>query len=579
MALVSVILLIVLMAALIAAYFGVAAFESAATRSSLNASRGFYAAEAGANIRADDLRRIFVGYNRPMGASPTIGGGTPPCEGSNLGSGDFDCRAYEFAGRTVQTYEVESPGNPTSIVIPRGELYQNLNAQEYRYVGHSIAEGRSGRPEALLEVHLNSRLVPMFQFAAFYNKDLEILPGPDMTLAGPVHTNGNLYLGAASTLSILGQVTAAGDIYRGRKDDNTCQTGPVSVIDPSALRNTPACTNPRHRVTDPEMAPFNGMLDSGVDVITVPPPEILDPTPGQIYFDKADLRLMLDLTQVPPVVQVRDPNGAVNAARTAALQGCGSASYSNSLFNNREGVWIQMLDVDARDLLDCIHQQAILGPGKDVDDSSEGGLVLYLGVDGPNAAGQNNYGVRVRNAAELDAPDATAPNVKGLTVVTSQAVYVQGSFNSVNKKPAAFLADSLNILSNNWNDANSNQNLDNRIPTATTVNAAFLAGTDTTGNIEGSGGEGIGQYNGGLENYPRFHEKWTGVTFTYRGSFISLGVPRHVDGAWVGTAPQYVPPNRDWGFDTDFNQADKLPPLSPRFVYLRQELFTRQFDR
>jgi hypothetical protein len=44
-------------------------------------------------------------------------------------------------------------------------------------------------------------------------------------------------------------------------------------------------------------------------------------------------------------------------------------------------------------------------------------------------------------------------------------------------------------------------------------------------------------------------------------------------------SPQYEAPIRNWGFETDFNQADKLPPLSPRFVYLRQELFTRQFAR
>ena len=30
--------------------------------------------------------------------------------------------------------------------------------------------------------------------------------------------------------------------------------------------------------------------------------------------------------------------------------------------------------------------------------------------------------------------------------------------------------------------------------------------------------------------------------------------------------------------DTDFNDAANLPPLSPRFVYLRQTLFQREFE-
>jgi hypothetical protein len=87
-----------------------------------------------------------------------------------------------------------------------------------------------------------------------------------------------------------------------------------------------------------------------------------------------------------------------------------------------------------------------------------------------------------------------------------------------------------------------------------------------------------GAYNGGLENYPRFHENWSGRTFTYRGSFVSLGTPRHVDGAWVYGNPQYTAPNRDWDYDTDFNNAANLPPLTPRFVYLRQELFVRRYE-
>jgi hypothetical protein len=51
-----------------------------------------------------------------------------------------------------------------------------------------------------------------------------------------------------------------------------------------------------------------------------------------------------------------------------------------------------------------------------------------------------------------------------------------------------------------------------------------------------------------------------------------------VNGAWHYGSPQYTAPNRDWGYDTDFNSAENLPPLSPRFVYLKQELFVREFE-
>jgi len=187
--------------------------------------------------------------------------------------------------------------------------------------------------------------------------------------------------------------------------------------------------------------------------------------------------------------------------------------------------------------------------------------------------------VRVGNGAELASSSAGAPAVRGLSIVTNQAVYVRGDFNAIDKKPAAFLADSLNILSNNWSDANSTLPLGSRPATSTTINAAFLAGTDTTGGIEGPAGQDLGGYNGGLENYPRFHEYWIGRTLRYRGSFVSLNEPQHVDGPWVYGNPQYEAPIRDWDYDTDFDDVANLPPLTPRFTYIRQDLLLRRFDR
>jgi len=82
-----------------------------------------------------------------------------------------------------------------------------------------------------------------------------------------------------------------------------------------------------------------------------------------------------------------------------------------------------------------------------------------------------------------------------------------------------------------------------------------------------------------VENFMRLHENWNGtVTLTYRGSFVSLSAPRHVAGLWIQGAPQSTVPNRDWNYDTDFEDPELLPPLSPQFVYLRQELFLRRFE-
>jgi len=596
-ALFTVLTLLAVLMALIVAYFFLTRVEIGSARANQSQTSGFYAAEAGLNLRAEEIRQTFVGYNRPSGTSPSS---TDPCKGGNLGSGDFRCKKYVINGRTVWTYVVEAPGNPTLIRIPPGELFQNLTAQEYRYQVVSVAYGPDQEPEALLGMRFKSRLVPLFQFAAFYTKDLEILPGPDMVLEGPVHSNKDLYLNANHTLRILGQVTTAGDLYRGRKDRNACG-GTVTIRDATNSDRALDCEGgARKKFSSSELDAWGGNIRTHIPPLTTPAVGGIKPQPGRLYWDKADLRVALDLNESPPGIKVYHQDGSVDPVATSALAACPGGLNGHAVshtkkrfYNAREGKWIRMLEVDLSALFDCIaHNPFNLMGGKNLDDTSEGGLVFHFSVFGPNSDGINNYGVRIRNGRELKASDPAAPAIKGLTVVTDQALYVQGDYNAVNKKPAAFLADSLNVLSNNWDDANSGKKLNYRVASDTTINAAFLAGTDLTGGTDGPGGQDQGNYNGGLENYPRFHEKWTGKTLHYRGSFVSLGTPEHVNGPWCGTGAShcgkdengrtigiYNPPRRDWHYDTDFNDAANLPPLTPRFVYLRQELFERRFEQ
>jgi len=582
-ALILTLMLIVLLMGLLAAYSSISNLEMATTKYSKANSSGFFAAEAGLNIRAEAIRSVFVGFNRPTGTSPAA---TAPCTGSNNGTGEFICRNYTFNNRNVVTYVEEDASNPVILTIPPGERYQYLNAQEYRYTVTSLSK-KSTATEADLGLRFKTRLVPLFQFAAFYNKDLEILPGPTMTLSGPVHTNGNLYLySSLATLTISGQVTAAGDIYRGRKDGSitpSCNNQQVYVYAPAAARSLiPSCSS-RRLVSANDVTAWNGMIQQNVQPLTVPGPEIFDPNTGSIYLDRADLRLALVLNSSGSVVgvQVKNVDGSNNTSASTTLNACSGVVSSRAvgtttIWNFREDASIRLLDVDLLGTLNCLRSSNWFGTGKLISDTTDGGLVFHLTVSGPNSTARpNTYGVRIRNAQRVYSSQSGAPAVRGLTVVSDQAAYIMGDFNSTNKIPVAVMSDSLNILSNAWNDANSSAAISSRVASSTTINAAFLAGTDVTGGNEGASGHG-GVYNGGLENFPRLHENWSGRNLIYRGSFVSLGTPRRVDGAWG--AQSYDPPNRDWNYDTSFNNAANLPPITPRFVYLRQELFVRDFD-
>jgi Tfp pilus assembly protein PilX len=578
--------------------------DSNNTRASSNIATGFYAAEAGLNLRAKEIRSTFNGYNRPSGTSPTDWA-TCRDRGWNytrVTNNHFDCdNSQTFQGKRVSTFVLEDPTNPTSLTINRGELFGGLNAQEYRYDVTSVAFDSQNEPTASLQMRFKSRLIPLFQFAAFYDKDLEILPGPDMTLSGPVHTNGDLYLNAGSTLTVQGQISTTGNLYRRRKNNNDCG-GTVRASSSSSTTATTAiaCSGQITNVT-----PWNNQIRINLPRVDVPPPEALDPIAGSTYWDSADLRVMLTLDSSgnPSSIDIKNANGSTDGTRSSRLESCGSPlatatadnspfSTSNQIYNFREGKNIRMLNVNVLRLLNCIKQENLLESGRALDDTTENGLVFHFSVDGPNdnvnvpggATDGNPYGIKLSNGSRLESNLSGAPTVKGLTVVTDQALYVQGDYNCVwvsgncnNKKPAAFLADSLNVLSNSWNDANNGSSSGLQNASETRINAAFLAGTDVTGGQEGASGQNNGNYNGGLENYPRFHENWGGQTLRYRGSFVSLNRPRRVDGSWG--SQRYAAPLRDWNYDTDFNNAANLPPLSPRFVYLRQERFSREFER
>jgi hypothetical protein len=268
-------------------------------------------------------------------------------------------------------------------------------------------------------------------------------------------------------------------------------------------------------------------------------------------------------------------------------------------YNWREQKWMLLLNFNVRDLIKWNKDNG--EPFFPTNDTTEGGIVIFATIDGPLSNTINNYGIRVFGSADipilslLGQPDGigVAADPTGVTVASDQAMYVLGDFNrgppGPARQPASLIGDSLNVLSNffwqsqaacNTTLCRDGQSVGLALPAsrnalATTVNAAFLGGVDTT-----PPNGGTANYNGGLENYPRFQENWSGIGLNYQGSFVSLGTPAHVNGLWCGTGTGcniYNPPTRNWNFDSAYNNVANLPPLTPRFVYVQQVLFTENF--
>lgn len=622
-ALIASLMFLSLLGALITTYFMLTQTELKMAKSSKDSQSGFNAAEAGLNLRAEQIRNIFQDYAKPFGTAPANVDG---CDGDDMGSGDFRCQNYEFQnGHHAVTYVTQNAGNPLSRVVPPGEIFAGLSAQEYRYTVRSVGRNNSGSNEAILDLAFFSRLIPLFQFAIFFTDDLEIFNGATMTVDGRVHTNGNFYLApqTGGTTNLTGQVSVAGNFYRGQKSQGTCTgyTGTANVSDTpdkSAPNYIPlqACSGNRAQISN--VTSWNKNINIDMDPVQVPTVSVLDSFSDGDYWQKADLRLVLrlnasgnpDTTNSATGVEVVSTAGTNVAASTSSLHNAlctglitqGASSYSvgtrgpsdasrlrlfreyqsNAVVNDFQ----RTLEIDMQALLNCLNRYPAIIDNKLLSDATEQGLVFYFAIQGPlSSSTQNNYSVRIRNGASLQSNTAGAPVVRGLTVVSDQGIVIWGNYNSTGWVPAALMGDTLWLLSNAWTDASS-LILDTftRAGNATTVNAAILSGIKRTGDANGVPGEdrGADSNGGGAINVFRFNE-WFRIAgggipnFTYSGSIVSLGPTRKSSSTW-GPFTYYSAPNRVWSYETRFNDPDQLPPMTPTFVHLKQELFVRDYD-
>jgi hypothetical protein len=431
-------------------------------------------------------------------------------------------------------------------ISPLISQYAGLSgfASTFRIV--SNARELNGRENVVGAVQQDFQIatIPIFQFAIFYNIDLEINPGPDMTVRGRVHSNKDLFSRPGGTLTFNGDVTAAGNLYNHRKPGDPTPPANGGVV-------------------------FNGENDGGVNSLNLPlgventpenvrqilerPPVSEGPNSNlgrERFFNKADLVVSV----YDDHVEVR--GGTANGNGPNIGWGTASAfiSTNQTFFNKRENKFVRAVQIDVGAFTawnNGPHNPLRIALGRDINQIWVEDLRTQT-ID-------SEPGVRLVNGQTLP------PG--GLTVATPDPLYVKGHYNAPsgavgtsntsNTKPAALIADSITVLSGNWNDANSTKSLGSRVAANTTVNAAFMAGIVPT--VQGS-------YSGGVENFPRFLEDWASRTFTYNGSMIVMFPSRIATGTWKGTGSSYGiynPPVRNWYFDLNFLDPTKLPPGTP----------------
>jgi hypothetical protein len=195
--------------------------------------------------------------------------------------------------------------------------------------------------------------------------------------------------------------------------------------------------------------------------------------------------------------------------------------------------------------------------------------IIYVEIRAPDNIGGWSAAARALLADNSLDPAVRVVNAlllpNRMSIATDWPLYVKGDYNALAWKPSALVGDAITIQSTAWVDADhKNQVVEKLNATETEMWAAILAGHSATPcDHEDAGCPGgyTDFYGGGIENFPRFLERWSGIQFIYRGSLVSLDVAQRAVGTWNGT--YYSPPKRDWQFDTRFEDPSNLPPGTP----------------
>jgi hypothetical protein len=439
-----------------------------------------------------------------------------------------------FGGAVVNTVITQMETSDRSTVDALG---RNVYARLYEAVS---AATHPQNASISITVHqiFERKLIPTFQHMIFYNDDLEVLPGPNMTLSGRIHGNNDIYMDCRNTLTIdTTYLHSAANIYNQRKENvGDLMGGNVSIrVSGGGFANMNDLDSDVPTWGPDATTRWNGTVQSSVHGVTsLVAPSVGTTDPAGYYATNANV-VITDNTIVKNGVTLTEgvdyPTGTV--------------SSSSAFYNNREGKFVKMTTVDVAKLSGL---SGTCGGGACPNNLPSNGLLYATRTD----AGALQPGIKLVNGTQI-------PNADGLTVVSNAPVYIKGDYNTVDETPTSVISDALNLLSNNWSDANSTLNLTSRNANTTTYNCAFVAGISTS--VVG------GIYNGGLENYPRLHEGWSGITMNIKGSFVELWNSAIATGNWAYGAPYYTAPsNRNWNYNTAFNNPSNLPPFTPMAV-------------
>ena len=461
--------------------------------------------------------------------------------------------------------------------------------------------------------------IPIFQFAIFYNINLEMDPGAAMAINGAVFSNMGIWAGTGN-LAYSNTVTAVGvvnvtsaDPFVSGKTDSGCPASsfklagqPTSGADALTLpigtggtsTNT-SCTNAEAILNIPPAAyamgtataySTNGLVYNfnACDLIISNSAAGVSGFLGtniSITFQDPSSTTILNALTNREICTYQKTNGPVSlptywttnsqfrpTTNYASIPVASSFSFVTNVtfFDYREKKTVQAVQIDIAKFNSWLTNTSWAGAAWNAQCSLSShkshpidSISVYNSVP---MTSSTMPAVRIVNGQQLFSS-------YGLTISTPQPLYAMGDLNTttngtvfskalgntINTRPCGLMADAITVLSTGWSDSNSLARTGDTTPGARTAVATYINAATLEGIVVSTNGV----YSGGVENFLRLLETW-GTPLTYNGSIVVLFPSIYATNKWITPGTYYTAPTRNWGFDTKFNQQSGLPPLTPQ---------------
>lgn len=442
-------------------------------------------------------------------------------------------------------------------------------------------------------------LIPVFQFAIFYNSLLEFTWCAPFTVTGRTHANGNIYVGSISALKFNTLVTTTGTISKpawfGHSSSDYTSTVTYSG---GYSTNCQALTLP---------IGTNNTPNAVREIINMPPAgeSVTSALGQQRYYNKADIVLLVSNNLVTVNLKTAPADPGTNITAVYYPTNSSPTNYAqiktnfpwlnvtstNTFTDQRENDTVKAADIDMSILKRWLVTNAVVN-GKfpnsgGVYSVSNAPNIMYVADNRTYNASSQLTAVRLKNGQTIPTNLVNIAGViqpSGFTVATPNPLYVVGNYNCPNSAhlkttntsatyPASLASDALTILSANWNDARSNDSFSTGVRPAcdTTLNAAILTG------VVYSTGSGASTFSGGVQNLPRLLEDWgngSSDVLTLNTSIVNFFNSVRATHQFEAPGNYYYAPIRAFSFDVNFMDYKKQPPGTPMLGYVLRSKWT-----